>query len=35
VPDFATEIRDIASSLTVAAVIDILIVSASIYWLLR
>jgi diadenylate cyclase len=33
-PDFATEIRDILYSLTVAAVIDILIVSASMYWLL-
>jgi diadenylate cyclase len=34
VPDFATEIRDILASLTVSAVIDILIVSISVYWLL-
>jgi diadenylate cyclase len=34
VPDFATEIRDLLRSLTIASVIDILIVSVSMYWLL-
>jgi diadenylate cyclase len=34
VPDFANEIRDILVNLTVSAVIDILIVSISVYWLL-